>query len=125
MYAKKPFGIEKGDVVLVSFPYQDGAQVRARLRPAVVVSNAVRNEICEDVLLIPLIRPKQYPDCNSQVVVKMNSSQGRAAGLRGDSLIDCTVIATIPKQLLLQRIGAFPSDIMAKVDDCIRWSLDL
>lgn len=22
MYAKKPFGIEKGDVVLVSFPYQ-------------------------------------------------------------------------------------------------------
>ena len=45
--------------------------------------------------------------------------EGKAAGLRLDSVIDCTVIATIPKTLVVNKIGAFPQEVMEKVDQCL------
>jgi hypothetical protein len=49
----------------------------------------------------------------------MTSEEGKAAGLRLDSVIDCTVIATIPKTLLVSKIGAFPQETMERVDQCL------
>ena len=49
----------------------------------------------------------------------MNTPEGKAAGLRLDSVIDCTVIATIPKTLVVSKIGAFPQEVMEKVDQCL------
>jgi hypothetical protein len=49
----------------------------------------------------------------------MNTPEGQAAGLRLDSVIDCTVIATIPKTLLVNKIGAFPQEVMERVDQCL------
>jgi len=48
-----------------------------------------------------------------------NSEEGKEAGLRLDSVIDCTVIATIPKTLLVSKIGAFPNETMERVDQCL------
>jgi hypothetical protein len=39
-----------------------------------------------------------------------------------DSVVDCTVIATIPKKLLVNKIGQFGSITMKRVDECIRHS---
>jgi hypothetical protein len=49
----------------------------------------------------------------------MNTPEGQLAGLRLDSVIDCTVIATIPKTLLVSKIGAFPQEVMERVDQCL------
>ncbi|HEY9868198.1 MAG TPA: hypothetical protein V6D08_03240, partial [Candidatus Obscuribacterales bacterium] len=32
---------------------------------------------------------------------------------------DCTVIATIPKTLLVSKIGEFPQEVMERVDQCL------
>ena len=55
----------------------------------------------------------------TQVEVLMNTPEGKSAGLRLDSVIDCTVIATIPKTLVVSKIGAFPQEVMEKVDQCL------
>jgi hypothetical protein len=49
----------------------------------------------------------------------MNTPEGKEAGLRLDSVIDCTVIATIPKTLLVSKIGQFPNETMERVDQCL------
>jgi mRNA interferase MazF len=48
-----------------------------------------------------------------------HSPEGQAGGLRLDSVIDCTVIATIPKTLLVNKIGALPQESMERVDQCL------
>ncbi|HEY9773998.1 MAG TPA: type II toxin-antitoxin system PemK/MazF family toxin, partial [Planktothrix sp.] len=89
-------------------------------RPAVIISNDYNNSRLDDVLLVPLTsnttRAGREP---TQVVIAMTSPEGQAGGLRLDSVIDCTVIATIPKTLLVNKIGAFPQETMERVDMCL------
>jgi len=86
----------------------------------VIISNDYNNGRLDDVLLVPLTsnttRAGREP---TQVVVLMNTPEGQQAGLRLDSVIDCTVIATIPKTLLVSKIGAFPNETMERVDQCL------
>ena len=117
----------KGDVVLVSFPYTtDEGQTQTKRRPAVIISNDYNNTRLDDVLLVPLTsnvsRAGREP---TQVVVQMDSPEGKEAGLRLDSVIDCTVIATIPKTLLVNKIGQFPQEIMERVDQCLMIALSI
>jgi mRNA-degrading endonuclease toxin of MazEF toxin-antitoxin module len=119
--SSKPAQYRKGDVVLVSFPYTtDDGQTQTKRRPAVIISNDYNNSRLDDVLLVPLTsntsRAAREP---TQVVVMMNTPEGQSAGLRLDSVIDCTVIATIPKTLLVNKIGVFPQEVMERVDQCL------
>jgi mRNA interferase MazF len=123
----KPPLYRKGDVVLVAFPYTtDDGQTITKRRPAVIISNDYNNARLDDVLLVPLTsntsRATREP---TQVVVEMNSPEGKAGGLRLDSVIDCTVIATIPKTLLVNKIGAFPNDVMEHVDMCLMVAMSI
>ncbi|MBZ0188510.1 MAG: type II toxin-antitoxin system PemK/MazF family toxin [Candidatus Obscuribacterales bacterium] len=127
MSTKQPARYRKGDVVLVSFPYTtDDGQTQTKRRPAVLISNDYNNERLDDVLLVPLTsnttRAAREP---TQVVVKMNTEEGKLGGLRLDSVIDCTVIATIPKTLLVSKIGAFPQEIMERVDQCLMIAMSI
>lgn len=125
--ASKPPLYKKSDVVLVSFPYTtDDGQTQTKRRPAVIISNDYNNARLDDVLLVPLTsnvsRGAREP---TQVVVEMNTPEGKAGGLRLDSVIDCTVIATIPKTLLVTKIGAFPNEVMERVDMCLMIALSI
>lgn len=123
----KPPLYRKGDVVLVAFPYTtDDGQTLTKRRPAVIISNDYNNARLDDVLLVPLTsntsRATREP---TQVVIEMNSEEGKAGGLRLDSVIDCTVIATIPKTLLVNKIGQFPNEVMERVDMCLMVALSI
>lgn len=127
MSTAKPPVYRKGDVVLVAFPYTtDDGQTQTKRRPAVIISNDANNARLDDVLLVPLTsnvtRATREP---TQVVVEMNSAEGRQAGIRLDSVIDCTVIATIPKTLLVSKIGAFPQEVMERVDMALMVALSI
>jgi len=116
----------KGDVVLVSFPYTtDEGTLQTKRRPAVVVSNDYNNIRLDDVLLVPLTSNTARVQAGSRaVVVLMNSPAGQAAGLRLDTVIDCTIIATIPKTLLVNKIGRFPDETIEQINECIKRCID-
>ncbi len=127
MTSGKTVNYRKGDVVLVSFPFTtDDGLTQTKRRPAVIISNDYNNTRLDDVLLVPLTsnisRSAKEP---TQVVVNMNSPEGQQGGLRLDSVIDCTVIATIPKTLLVNKIGSFPQEIMERIDQCLMVALSI
>jgi mRNA interferase MazF len=127
MSSKPPVLYRKGDVVLVAFPYTtDDGSTQTKRRPAVIISNDYNNARLDDVLLVPLTsnvtRAAREP---TQVVVEMASPEGKSGGIRLDSVIDCTVIATIPKTLLVSKIGAFPNEVMERVDMCLMIALSI
>ncbi len=111
--------------MLVSFPYTtDDGQTQTKRRPAVIISNDYNNGRLDDVLLVPLTsntsRSTKEP---TQVVITMTSPEGQQGGLRLDSVIDCTVIATIPRTLLVSKIGSFPQEVMERIDQCLMIAL--
>lgn len=121
----KAIHYRKGDVVLVSFPYTtDEGTLQTRRRPAVIVSNDYNNARLDDVLTVPITSNTKNNMDRRTVVVSMSSPEGKAAGLRLDSVIDCTIIATIPKTLLVNRIGRFSDEIIKRIDECIRRGID-
>lgn len=125
--SSRPTLYRKGDVVLVAFPYTtDEGQTQTKRRPAVIISNDYNNSRLDDVLLVPLTsnvsRASHEP---TQIVIEMNSPEGKAGGIRLDSVIDCTVIATIPKTLLVNKIGGFPNEIMERVDMCLMVAMSI
>lgn len=125
MSSSKPVSYRKGDVVLVSFPYTtDEGQTQTKRRPAVIISNDYNNARLDDVLLVPLTsNTKRGGREPTQVVISMTSPEGQSGGLRLDSVIDCTVIATIPRTLLVNKIGAFPQETMERIDQCLMIAL--
>lgn len=110
---------KKGDVVLVSYPTLVDGVTRNKRRPGVIVSNDYNNARLDDVLLIPLTSSPSRNADDFCVCVSTDSDEGRAAGIRLDSVIDCTVIATIPKTLLVTKIGEFTEKTLERIDDCI------
>jgi mRNA-degrading endonuclease toxin of MazEF toxin-antitoxin module len=123
----KPTQYRKGDVVLVSFPYTtDEGQTQTKRRPAVIISNDYNNARLDDVLLVPLTsNTTRARREQTQVEVAMNSPEGQLGGLRLDSVIDCTVIATIPKTLLVNKIGEFPQEVMERIDQCLMIAMSI
>jgi mRNA-degrading endonuclease toxin of MazEF toxin-antitoxin module len=114
--------LTRGDIVLVAFAHvTDDGQTQIKRRPCVIVSNNEPTGSIGELLVVPIIGTGSSNDGFQSMRVKVlaQSPQGESAGLRADSLVDCTVVAAIPQALIVSRIGRFPEEVMAKIDECI------
>jgi mRNA-degrading endonuclease toxin of MazEF toxin-antitoxin module len=101
--------IHKGDVVLVGF-YSAPERITIR-RPAVIVAvDGIRDEVS----LLPL---SSKPIADDKVLlIPAASPEGKTAGLRLDTTIDCRFVAKMPASLVISHIGRFDNHVMQKID---------
>ena len=108
---------QRGDVVLVPFPFSDLSTTK--VRPAVVVSSALYHDQEPDLILaaitskVATIGPLDYV---------LNDWQ--TAGLRYQSALK-PVLFTLDPALVLYRIGALTASDLAEVDHRLRRTLAL
>jgi mRNA-degrading endonuclease toxin of MazEF toxin-antitoxin module len=104
-------------VVLIAFPLIAQGQTERKRRPALVVQadRYNRRRAAVVVAAITGTTPKQL----------LHSPQGRQAGLRLDSVIDCQTIATVPREEIVARLGTLPPDLMRRVDEALKDALGL
>lgn len=117
--------LRRGDVVLVTFPFVAGEELRRKRRPAVVVQANRYNRRRNAVIIAAITSSRRARTLASKVTVASDSPEGRQAGLRTDSIVDCQTLATVPRELILQRLGEFPSAIMELIDGALQDSLGL
>jgi mRNA-degrading endonuclease toxin of MazEF toxin-antitoxin module len=79
----------RGCLYWVSIPGEPGA----KRRPALVVSVNARNRLANDVLVIPASTTLRQAPTH----VRIRKGTG---GVRGDSVLKCEQITTLPKELL-------------------------
>jgi mRNA-degrading endonuclease toxin of MazEF toxin-antitoxin module len=109
---------QKGDVVLVSISEGSPDGFQAKRRPAVIVSD----KVIEQAMVVPLTSNTARQ--GRAILIKMHSSEGKAAGLRMDYSVDCTVVATVPTAMIVSKIGQLSKETMTRIDECIRNELD-
>ena len=118
--------VQRGDVVLVGFPFvRDEGDVPRKRRPAVVIQSDRYNRRRSAVILAAITSSQKQRSLPCKVSVPRDSSEGRRAGLRTDSVVDCQTLITLPKEELVAKLGSFPPDMVSQIDRAIEDALGL
>ena len=117
--------VRRGDLILIAFPFIAQGTMRRKRRPAVVVQADRYNRRRAAVIIAAITSTRTHEDLPCKVTVRKDSPEGRATGLRLDSTVDCQTIATVPKEEIVRRLGAFPEETIKKVDLALQDALGL
>ena len=113
--------IKRGDVVRVYFPNSD--LISSKRRPALVVqANNLATGLAQ-VLLAMITSNLSRPNHPSRVSIKLNTIEGRASGLRTNSISMTDNIVTVLETEIDSVLGRLPD--MQAVDNALRHSFGL
>lgn len=106
------------------FPYSD--QTGSKRRPALVVQADVYNQKLDDTILALITSSKRrMVGAATQLVIDASTADGKRAGLRMDSVVQCENLVTREQKLIRKQLGEFSPRLMSAVDDCLRAALAL
>lgn len=114
--------MNRGDVIIVDYPYSDGTA--RKIRPALVVQADAKNIVLADTI-IALITSQLRRALDTHVVVDISTAEGRQSGLRLQSAVQCENLYTIDQKLALKVIGALSGGTMQQIDECLKKALGL
>jgi mRNA interferase MazF len=61
----------------------------------------------------------------TQVLIDLNTPEGRQSGLLFDSVVNCVNLVTLDKTKVLRHLGNLPVSFMRKVNDALKVALEL
>jgi mRNA interferase MazF len=115
--------LQRGDVVLVQFPFASGTG--KKLRPALVVQCDRNNQRLANVILAQVTSNVRRVGEPTQLYIEVATPAGKQSGLLFDSSVTCENLTTVEISLVQRKIGSLPPDAMAQINNCLRASLDL
>jgi len=110
--------MNRGDVVLVDWPYSDGAG--SKLRPAVVVQADFLNGLLDDTVLLQ-VTSKGHGIPGTEVAI--DPAIESRSGLLHLSFVFCPNLLTAEQSDIDQTIGELSAATMARIDDCLKTTL--
>lgn len=117
--------LHRGDVVLIAFPFLAQGQLQRKRRPAVVVQADRYNRRRAAVIIAAITTAMAHESLPCKLRVAKDSPQGRVAGLRLDSVVDCQTLATLQRDEVVRRIGRFPPETMRQINRALEDALGL
>lgn len=117
--------LERGDVVLIDFPFVAEGHMQRKRRPAVIIQADRYNQRRAAVIIVAITTTRSHQRLPSKVFVPQDSLGGKRGGLRLDSIVDCQTLATIPKEEIVRKLGRFPPDLMRRIDAGLQDALGL
>jgi mRNA interferase MazF len=115
--------VNRGDVVLVPFPFQD--RPGEKIRPALVVQADTENRRLANTVLAMITGNLADAGRPTTVPVDPMTPDGAGSGLAGLSLVKCYNLATVRQRRVLHVIGRLSDAIMRQVNDALKAALEL
>jgi mRNA interferase MazF len=115
--------VQRGDVVLVDFPYPSGTG--SKVRPALVVQNDHDNGRLLNTIVAQITGTTHRALEGTQVLIVLSTPEGKQAGLSFDSVVNCVNLVTLDKNRILRKLGNLPDLLMQRVNDALKKALDL
>jgi mRNA interferase MazF len=115
--------VQRGDVVLVDFPYAQG--LGSKVRPALVIQNDRDNLRLANTIVAQITGTTHRALETTQVLIDLNAPEGQQSGLRFDSVVNCANLVTLDKNKVLRRLGNFPDLLIRKVNAALKAALEL
>jgi mRNA interferase MazF len=116
--------VDRGDVVMVEFPFSDLSQTKKR--PALVVQCDGNNGKLDDVILALITSNTTRVTCtDTQYLIPKDSDVWGKSGLLHESTVRCEHLMTLHRGMIERVLGALPRKAMRDVDDRLKVALDL
>ena len=116
--------VQRGDVVLVDYPFSD--RTGSKVRPCLVVQIDANNRRLDDTIVAAISsNAKRGALEPTQFTVDVKTPEGRQSGLLFNSTVQCENLVTVDCRFIQRRIGGLPPSLMTQIDDCLRTSLGL
>lgn len=116
--------VQRGDVVLVNYPFASGTG--SKMRPALVVQCVRNNGRLSNTILVQLTSRTRFAQTEpTQILIEASPAVGQQAGLLIDTAVSCENLYTVRIDVINRRIGSFPDATMRQVDECLKASLGL
>jgi mRNA interferase MazF len=115
--------LRRGDVVLAWYPFASGAG--GKRRPCLVIQNDLDNARLTNTVVVQITSNLRAASAPTQLLIKVNTPEGRQSGLLHDSLVSCNNLATIEQGLVAKTIGSLPVSVVTQVDACLKVALGL
>ena len=116
--------MNRGDVVVVDFPYSD--QTGTKRRPALVVQADAFNQKLDDTILALITSSKRrMMGSPSQLIIDISAPDGVRTGLRMNAVVQCENLVTREQRLVGQKLGELSPGMMLAIDDCLRAALGI
>ena len=115
--------MNRGDVVIVDFPFTSGGA--SKVRPALVVQSDRENRRLSKTIVAMITGNLRRAGEPTHYLVDPAVPPGAAANLSGKSLVSCINLYTIDQSSVIRTIGHLPSVAMQQVDACLREALGL
>ena len=105
--------MNRGDVVIVEFPYTDGR--RGKNRPAPVIQNDRDNGRLANTVVAMMSGNTRHANESTQVLIDRAAPGGELSGLHGPSVVKCCNLFTVRQQDILRTIGHLPNEMQKSV----------
>ena len=116
--------IQRGDVVLVRFPYAAGTG--AKFRPDLVVQGDKNNRRLHNTIVAAISSNIRLATTEaSQLLIDPTTSDGRSSGLLQPSAVKCEGLFTVAQSEIKRTIGRLPDTMMRRVDECLKSALGI
>jgi mRNA interferase MazF len=114
--------VSRGEIVLVDYPFSD--RTGSKVRPALIVQTDALNKRIDDTILAAISRSTHRASA-TQILIDIGTAEGKATGLRQNSMIQCENLLTYDQRLIIRTIGRLSLPMMQQINDCLRKALDL
>jgi mRNA interferase MazF len=115
--------VQRGDVVLVDYPYASGTG--AKVRPVLVIQNDRDNQRLLNTIVVQITSLTRRALEPTQLLIELATPAGRQSGLRQDSVVNCVNILTLDKDKILRKLGSLPNSALQLVNTCLKAALEL
>lgn len=116
---------ERGDVVILPFPFITSNGVQQKARPALIISNHSIERKFDDVILVGITSQKTDKIIHTEFLIEEGTAEFTQSGLAKTSVVKCEYIMTIPKEIIVRKLGNLPVETMSKIDQILKLSLGL
>ena len=115
--------VQRRDIVLVDFPFSDGSG--SKVRPALVIQNDRDNARLTNTIVAQATGTTHRALEATQVLVDLNTPEGKLSGLKFDSVVNCVNVVTLELSLVYRKLGALPVSLMSRVNDALKMALEI
>jgi mRNA interferase MazF len=95
--------LNRGDVLIALFPNADGSPPKPR--PVVVIQSNHYNAKINNLIVAAITSNLTHASDPAAFLIDANTPEGKATGLRQNSIVSCINIATIEVTLIARKIG--------------------
>ena len=115
----------RGDIVILPFPFVTQTGMQQKARPALIISDHSIGRRYNDVILVAITSQRIDEVKQTELLIKEGTPNFKQTGLVKTSVVRCEYIMTLPAKLIVRKLGKLTESLQNKVDNILKLSLGL